>query len=49
LAAAVAGVYTSSFQLRGSPDIICVIRGIYVGIEVKGSAAKQSGHQKDFQ
>lgn len=37
------------FGSIGSPDIICVIRGQYVGIEVKGTGGKQSPHQKEFQ
>ena len=36
------------FGVLGSPDIICVINGQYVGIEVKDKA-KQSPHQIDFQ
>jgi hypothetical protein len=37
------------FGALGSPDIICVIGGQYVGIEVKGPKKKQSEHQKAFQ
>jgi len=37
------------FGAVGSPDIICVINGIYVGIEVKGDKGKQSENQKTFQ
>ena len=33
----------------GAPDIICVIKGQYVGIEVKAPKGKQSDHQKAFQ
>jgi hypothetical protein len=33
----------------GSPDIVCVINGQYVGIECKGTKGKQSDNQKDFQ
>ena len=33
----------------GSPDIICVIGGQYVGIEVKAPNGKPSDHQKEFQ
>jgi hypothetical protein len=33
----------------GAPDIICVIRGQYVGIEVKAPKGKMSEHQKAFQ
>ena len=37
------------FGAVGSPDIVCVINGQYVGIEVKGDDGKQSEHQKSFQ
>src|ERR1700721_165734 len=37
------------FGALGSPDIICVINGQYVGIEVKAPKGKQSEHQKEFQ
>ena len=37
------------FGAVGSPDIICVIKGQFVGIEVKGTGGKQSDHQKDFE
>jgi hypothetical protein len=37
------------FGALGSPDIICVIDGQYVGIEVKAPKGKQSDHQKEFQ
>lgn len=33
----------------GAPDIVCVIKGQYVGIEVKAPKGKQSDHQKEFQ
>lgn len=33
----------------GGPDIVCVINGQYVGIEVKGTNGKQSENQKEFQ
>jgi hypothetical protein len=35
--------------LSGSPDIICVINGQYVGIEVKALKGRQSEHKKEFQ
>ena len=50
-----AGIYkkaTGSYipsQSVGSPDIIAVIDGVYVGIEVKGPKGKQSADQKQFQ
>jgi hypothetical protein len=37
------------FGAVGSPDIICVIKGQYVGIEVKSPNGKQTDNQKDFQ
>jgi hypothetical protein len=37
------------FGALGSPDIICVIAGQYVGIEVKAPKGLQSDHQKEFQ
>jgi hypothetical protein len=37
------------FGFSGSPDIICVIKGQYVGIEVKAPKGRQSEHQKEFQ
>ena len=37
------------FGALGSPDIVCVIDGQYVGIEVKRRGGKQSDHQKAFQ
>jgi hypothetical protein len=36
------------FGALGSPDIICVVDGRYVGIEVKAPKGKQSEHQKAF-
>lgn len=37
------------FGALGSPDIICVIDGQYVGVEVKAPKGTQSDHQKEFQ
>lgn len=37
------------FGAVGSPDIVCVINGQYVGIEVKAPGGRQSEHQKEFQ
>lgn len=37
------------FGATGSPDIVCVYRGRYVGIEVKGEKGKQSPGQEQFQ
>src|ERR1017187_3163510 len=33
----------------GAPDIVCVIAGQYVGIEVKALKGRQSDNQKEFQ
>lgn len=38
-----------SFGAVGSPDVICVIDGIYIGLEVKKPGGKQSENQKAFQ
>lgn len=37
------------FGAKGSPDIICVIAGRYVGLEAKVGYNKQSDDQKAFQ
>lgn len=37
------------FGATGSPDIVCVIEGKFIGIEVKASNGRQSDAQKDFQ
>lgn len=37
------------FGTPGSPDIVAVIGGRYIGIEVKGSGSKQSEKQIEFQ
>lgn len=37
------------FGAVGSPDIICVVEGRFVGIEVKAPGGKQSDHQISFQ
>jgi hypothetical protein len=37
------------FGELSSPDIICVINGLFVGIEVKAPKSKQSEHQVEFQ
>jgi hypothetical protein len=41
--------YFYRFGASGNPDIICVIKGQFVGIEVKAPKGKQSEHQKEFQ
>lgn len=37
------------YGFPGSPDIICVIRGQFVGIEVKAKGEKQNENQVNFQ
>jgi hypothetical protein len=37
------------FGAKGSPDIIAIYGGQFIGIEVKASKGKQSKSQKDFQ
>jgi len=37
------------FGAKGSPDIVAVVRGQFVGIEVKGSDGRQSPDQKKFE
>ena len=37
------------FGLKGSPDIIGLYKGLFLGIEVKTGNAKQSKEQKFFQ
>jgi predicted LPLAT superfamily acyltransferase len=37
------------FGAVGSPDMVYVVNGQYVGIEVKAPKGKQSEHQKEFQ
>jgi len=36
-------------SVSGLPDIVCIIRGKYIGIEVKTAKGKQSESQTDFQ
>ena len=33
----------------GAPDIVCVVKGQYVGIECKAAKGRQSDNQKEFQ
>jgi hypothetical protein len=37
------------FGAKGSADIVAVVRGQFVGIEVKGSDGRQSPDQKKFE
>jgi len=43
------GGYRSHTGMKGVPDIICVIDGQFVGIEVKGPRGRQSADQKIFE
>ena len=38
-----------SYGSVGSPDVICVVNGIFIGIEVKSSTGRQSAMQKRWQ
>ena len=37
------------FGFKGSPDIICVYRGWFIGIECKSATGRQSANQEDFE
>lgn len=37
------------FGAKGSPDIVCVLEGRFIGIEVKGPTGRQSDDQIEFQ
>lgn len=37
------------FGAVGSPDIVCVIKGYFIGLEVKSPTGSQSADQKQFQ
>ena len=39
----------TKFGALGSPDIICVVNGRYIGLEVKAPKGKQNENQKKFQ
>jgi|TARA_R100001530_G_scaffold65668_1_gene46988 hypothetical protein len=41
--------YFTRYGAVGSPDIIAVIGGIFIGIECKGTKGKQSNDQRNFQ
>jgi hypothetical protein len=45
----VKGRHFVRFAVKGSPDIIAVIKGQYVGIEVKRPGEKQSPEQAAFE
>lgn len=42
------GSYIPAGKL-GVPDIICVVKGKFIGIEVKDANGRQTEHQKRFQ
>ena len=37
------------FGYKGSPDYICIIKGLFIGIELKGPNGEQSDSQKEFE
>ena len=37
------------FGAKGSPDIVAVLKGQYIGLEIKDIKGKQSDSQKEFQ
>lgn len=37
------------FGAKGAPDIVCVFKGQYIGIEVKDVKGKLNDNQKEFQ
>lgn len=41
--------HTNPFALSGAPDLIAVIDGKFIGIEVKSAKGRQSPQQKEFQ
>ncbi len=43
------GCYRAHTGLKGVPDIICIIKGQFVGIEVKTPKGKQSADQLLFE
>jgi hypothetical protein len=43
------GNHFVKFGAPGAPDIVVVIKGIYIGLEVKAYRGEQSRQQKDFQ
>ena len=44
-----ADVQGSRFTTNGTPDIIAVIDGLFIGLEFKTYRGRQSQDQKDFQ
>jgi hypothetical protein len=43
------GKHFVRFAVKGAPDIVCVIKGCYIGIEVKRPGGKQTPDQAAFQ
>ena len=43
------GGYRSHSGLKGVPDVICIIKGQFVGIEIKAGKDRLSAHQVLFQ
>ena len=41
--------HASRYAIRGTPDIILIIQGKFVGLEVKSKKGLQSEHQKEFE
>lgn len=39
----------SKYSLNGVPDILCISKGKFIGIEIKSKVGKQSPSQKEFQ
>ena len=35
--------------LKGTPDLIAIIKGQFIGLEIKTQSGKQSDHQKEFE
>lgn len=46
---AIVGQRKSDPRTNGMPDIICIIRGRFIGIEVKSAEGKQDANQKRWQ
>lgn len=41
--------HESPYAINGAPDIICIFRGFFLGLEVKSRLGRQSEHQKAFE
>lgn len=42
-------VFRANTTFKGVPDIICIINGIFVGLEVKTASGKQTEAQRQFE